>query len=111
VVDPEGRVVLLEALPGARARWGIRERAASVARRVRGVEPAHHGEYDPEVVSALSLRGARTLRPHLAALAEAGWRRVRTVRLRDVEEARRSASPAPLGWLESIPQYAIVAEA
>ena len=111
VVAPRGRVVLLEALPSAVSFLGLRERAASVARRALRVEPDHHGAYDPEVVAALSLRGARTLRPHLSALEAAGWRRIRTHRLRDIEEARRSATPAPLGWLESVPQFAIVADA
>jgi SAM-dependent methyltransferase len=111
VVAPGGRVVLFEALPSAAAFSGLRGLAAGVARRALGVEPDHHGEYDPEVVDVLTLRGVRTLRPHLAALESAGWRRVRTQRLRDVEEARRTASRAPLGWLESVPHFAIVAEA
>jgi hypothetical protein len=32
-------------------------------------------------------------------------------RLRDVEWARRMAAPWPLGWLETVPQFAIVADA
>jgi ubiquinone/menaquinone biosynthesis C-methylase UbiE len=111
VVAPGGRVVLLEALPSAVSFWGLREQVAGVARRALRVQPDHHGEYDPEVVAALFLRGARTLEPHLAALEAAGWRRCRTHRLRDVEDARRAAAPAPLGWLESIPHFAIVADA
>jgi hypothetical protein len=45
------------------------------------------------------------------AVAEAGWRRIRIERLRDVEWARRIASPFPLGWLETVPRFAVVAEA
>ena len=48
--------------------------------------------------------------PLLAAVAAAGWRGVSLERLRDVEWARRLAAPWPLGWLETLPHYAIVAD-
>jgi hypothetical protein len=45
------------------------------------------------------------------AVVAAGWRRVRIERLADVEWARSSREPWPLGWLSARPQYAIVADA
>jgi hypothetical protein len=52
-----------------------------------------------------------TPEPLFAAVEEAGWRSLRFKRLRDVEWARRLASPPLLGWLEEVPQYVVIAEA
>ena len=61
-----------------------------------------------------SLPLAGRMRPQalIEALAEAGWGRYRIERLRDVEWARRMAAPnALLGLLETVPHFALTAEA
>ena len=45
------------------------------------------------------------------AVQEAGWKAVRIKRLRDVEWAARLHEPWPLGWLEQLPRYVLVAGA
>jgi SAM-dependent methyltransferase len=109
-VVPEGRLVLFESLI---ARGGAGERMRSLAaaglKRAMRTPPEHHGEYDPALLSSLPLARAATLRPMLESVEEAGWRRIRLERLRDVEWARRSASPL-LGRLQEVPRFAIVAD-
>lgn len=111
-VAPHGRLVLLEGMwggsgPGKR----IREAAVEVLRRIYRTPPDHHAPYDPRILAELPL--ARLTSPQLLidAVREAGWRAVRLYRLRDVEWARRAVAPPLLGWLESVPRYAIVADA
>jgi SAM-dependent methyltransferase len=86
--------------------------AVEAVRKLRRVPHEHHGSYDPDLQESLPL--ARRMGP--AALMEAagaaGWRLGRIERLRDVEWARRLASPSPLlGWLETRPHFALLAEA
>lgn len=111
-VAPHGRLVLFE---GIFDRIGLVQRARDLAAgRVRtflGISHDHHGEYSPELLRALPLARATSPLPIVQAVAEAGWRRVRIERLRDVEWARRMASPPLLGWLETVPRFALVAEA
>jgi hypothetical protein len=47
----------------------------------------------------------------IEAVQEAGWKAVRLKRLRDVEWAARLHEPWPLGWLEQLPRYVLVADA
>jgi ubiquinone/menaquinone biosynthesis C-methylase UbiE len=111
-VTPDGRLVLFE---GIFDRVGVvqkvRDTAAGQVRRILGISHDHHGEYSDELLRALPLARATSPLPVVHAVAEAGWRRVRIERLRDVEWARRIASPPLLGWLESVPRFALVAEA
>jgi len=44
-------------------------------------------------------------------VVEAGWTRVRIARLRDVEWAQRVREHPLIGWLETHPRFAIVADA
>ena len=111
-VAPTGRLVVFEGIwrrDGTAAR--VRGRASDTLRRFLAVPHDHHGEYDPELLAALPLAGAPTPGPLLRSVADAGWRAIRIQRLRDVEWARRMALPFPLGWLETRPQFAVVADA
>jgi hypothetical protein len=49
--------------------------------------------------------------PLVRVVRDAGWRGIRIRRLRDVEWARRLQQPWPLGWLEHLPRYVLVADA
>jgi ubiquinone/menaquinone biosynthesis C-methylase UbiE len=111
-VAPGGRLVLFE---GIFDRVGLAQKARDLAsgqvRRMLGISHNHHGEYSPELLRALPLSRATSPLAIVQAVTEAGWRRVRMERLRDVEWARRMASPPVLGWLETVPRFAVVAEA
>jgi ubiquinone/menaquinone biosynthesis C-methylase UbiE len=112
VVRPGGRLVLLEAIVGgddvvARAR----RRAADGYKRVIGVPDSHHAPYPQDVLASLPFSRLTSPAPVVAAVYQAGWRAVRIARLRDVEWARRTQTPWPLGWLEHVPHVAITADA
>jgi SAM-dependent methyltransferase len=111
-VAPQGRLVLYEGIFNRSGGWA-RFRAALVtaAKRTAGVPSDHHGQYSEELLAALPLAGAGTALPLIEAVREAGWRRIRMERLRDVEWARRMASPLLIGWLESAERFAILADA
>jgi SAM-dependent methyltransferase len=104
------RLVLFEGIWGG---WSadVRERIAGAIRFVLRTPPDHHGPYPEEVLPHLPLLRQPTPRPLVDAVWEAGWRRVRIRRLRDVEWAARLHEPWPLGWIESLPRYALVADA
>lgn len=111
-VAPHGRLVLLEGTwggsgPGKR----VREAAVEVLRRIYRIPPDHHAPYDPRILAELPLARLTAPQPLIDAACDAGWRAVRLYRLRDVEWARRTIAPPLLGWLESVPRYAIVADA
>ena len=96
----------------AGAMFKLRGAAAQAMRRALGVPHDHHGHYEPDLLAALPLASAVSPAPMIEAVTEAGWRHIRLERLRDVEWARRiSIRPAVLGWLESLPHFALVAEA
>jgi SAM-dependent methyltransferase len=112
VVTPGGRLVLFEGLWGRsdlvqRARDGV----ADALRRLYGIPHDHHAEYDPDVLEQLPLARLPSAEPLIHAVYRSGWRGVRIRRLRDVEWARRIAARPVLGWLEQIPQYALIADA
>lgn len=112
VVAPNGRLVVFEGIFSRESLWWrARGRAAHAVRAALGVHHDHHGSYDPELLAALPLARAVSPAPLLDAVRQAGWRRVRIERVRDVEWARRMAAPWPLGRLEGVPQFAIVADA
>ena len=89
----------------------LRHAAATGLRKLYRIPLEHHGEYDADLIAALPLAGRMRPAALIESLAEAGWRRFRFERLRDVEWARRIASPNPLlGALESVPHFALLAE-
>jgi SAM-dependent methyltransferase len=112
VVRPGGRLVLFEGV------WGRtdlvqrgREALAELLRRAYGIPHDHHAEYDPAILAELPLSRLPSAEPLIDAVYGAGWRAVRIRRLRDVEWARRIGAPRTLGALESVPQFALIADA
>jgi SAM-dependent methyltransferase len=106
------RVVLFEGTwgstsPGARLRGAVAEAIRGVMR----TPPDHHAPYPDDVLRELPLARLPSPVPLIEALREAGWHAVRIKRLRDVEWAAALHEPWPLGWLESLPRYALVAHA
>lgn len=112
VVAPGAALLLLEGLHG---REGVvhraRELSLGAVRKVLGKEPGHHGHYDPDLLASLPLARATSPAPLLQMVTTGGWSRIRIERLRDVEWARRLASPPALGALEAVPLFAVIAEA
>lgn len=111
-VAPGGRLAMFEGVwgattPGQRAK----DAAATVLRRAMGTPPDHHAPYAAEVLAQLPLSRMPSPLPLIDAVREAGWTGVRIQRLRDVEWAARIREPWPLGWLESLPRYALAADA
>jgi ubiquinone/menaquinone biosynthesis C-methylase UbiE len=112
VARPGGRLVLFEGI------WGrtdlvqrARDRAAETVRRAYAIPHDHHAEYDEGILAELPLSRLPSAEPLIDAIGAAGWRAVRIRRLRDVEWARRIAARPVLGALESVPQFALVADA
>jgi SAM-dependent methyltransferase len=111
-VAPGGRLLLFEGVFSRTGpAWKARGLVADGVRRALGVRHDHHAGYDPDLLASLPLAHAPSPIPLLEAVRAAGWRAVRIQRLRDVEWARRIATPWPLGWLETTPQFAVVADA
>lgn len=111
-VAPQGRLALFEGKWGGSGpgQW-VRDAAVEILRRIYRIPPEHHAPYDARILAQLPLARLTSPQPLIDAVREAGWRAVRLSRLRDVEWARRAVGPPLLGWLESVPRYAIVAEA
>ena len=108
---PGGRLVLFEGLWGSRTPADRARRAASdVARRVMGVADHHHAPYPDEVLEALPLARMPSPAPLVDAVYDGGWTGVRIQRLRDVEWAARLHEPWPLGWLQHVPRYVLIAD-
>jgi ubiquinone/menaquinone biosynthesis C-methylase UbiE len=84
---------------------------ARVIERALGAKDGHHASYPTEVVERLPLGHVTSSRPFLDAAREAGWTRLRLLRLRDVEWAIERREPWPIGWLRHRPRYAIVGDA
>jgi hypothetical protein len=107
-----GRLVLFEGVWGSRALvpWA-KGRAAEALRALMRTAPDHHAPYPEEVLAELPLARIPSPLPLIEAVDEAGWRGVRIKRLRDVEWAARLHEPWPLGWLEQLPRYVLVADA
>ncbi len=111
-VAPEGRLLLFEGIFSRDSlEWRARGALADAVRRLLGIRDDHHASYDRDLLASLPLARAVSPGPLLEALANAGWRRARIERLRDVEWARRLMSPPLLGRLEGIPQFGVVADA
>jgi SAM-dependent methyltransferase len=112
VTRPGGRLVLFEGVWGRTvAVQRLRDLGAEALRRLYAIPHDHHAHYDPEVLSRLPFARLPSARPLVDTVYEAGWRAVRLRRLRDVEWARRIAARPALGALESVPQYALIADA
>jgi SAM-dependent methyltransferase len=112
VTTTGGRLVLYEGRWGVGgAAWRARRTAADALRRLRRGGPDHHAEYEPDVLSALPLARGVDVDLIMAAVEASGWRAVRVERLRDVEWAYRVVSPPVQGWLESVPRFAVIADA
>jgi ubiquinone/menaquinone biosynthesis C-methylase UbiE len=106
------RLVLFEGVWGSkaldqRARFLVAERLRTLMR----TPPDHHAPYPEDVLAELPLARLPSPVPLIEAVQEAGWKAVRIKRLRDVEWAARMHEPWPLGWLEQLPRYALVAGA
>jgi SAM-dependent methyltransferase len=111
VTAPGGRLVLFEGVWGSRAPAARARRAvADRLRRVMGVADHHHAPYPDAVLAKLPLARMPSPLPLVGAVHEAGWTGARIQRLRDVEWAARLHEPWPLGWLEHLPRYALVAD-
>ena len=82
---------------------------AGAIERAYGIDDHHHADYPQDL--ALPLQAMRSPGPYVAAVAAAGWTRIRIARLRDVEWAIAQRQPWPLGLLTHRPRYAIVADA
>jgi SAM-dependent methyltransferase len=112
VTRPGGRLALFEGV------WGrtdlvqrARDTLAEAFRRLYSIPHDHHAEYDEAILAELPMARMPSARPLIDTVYEAGWRAVRLRRLHDVEWARRIAAKPILGVLESIPQYALIADA
>ncbi len=107
---PGGRLVLLEGTWGKTGGIaGLQEEARTLARRIRGAEPGHHGHYTDRVVSALP--HANGLRPaDVVALVQASpWGQARLERLRDVEWAELEGRSLIDQLLGTSPRWAVTA--
>ena len=107
---PTGRLVLIEGT------WGkttgiaaLQAEARSLARRVRGAEPGHHGHYTDRVVSALP--HANGINPaEMVTLVQASpWGQARLERLRDVEWATLEGRSLLDQLLGTNPRWAVTA--
>lgn len=106
------RLVLFEGIWGSSAlRDRVRIALAEAVRRAMRTPPDHHAPYPAEVLRDLPLARMPSPAPLIDAVHAAGWRAVRIKRLGDVEWAAMQHEPWPLGWLEHLPRYAIVADA
>jgi len=111
VVAPGGRLVMFEGVWGSRAPADrARHAVADVIRRWLGRADHHHAPYPDDVIEALPLARMPSPAPLVDAVYRAGWTGVRLRRSRDVEWAARLHEPWPLGWLEHLPRYAVVAD-
>jgi SAM-dependent methyltransferase len=91
---------------------GVRHAAIATLRRMHRVQHEHHAEYEPELLASLPLASRMGPAALIEVAAEAGWRRYRIERLRDVEWARRMAAHGRLlGRLETVAHFAMLAEA
>jgi SAM-dependent methyltransferase len=109
---PGGRLVLFEGIWG---RNDLVQRAKDLAiegfQRLYRIPHDHHADYDPDVLAQLPLARLPSAEPLIRVVYDGGWHGVRIQRLYDVEWTRRLQSPLGLGWLESIPQFALAADA
>lgn len=111
-VAPNGRLVLVEGSwgPGQAASLdGIRAAARHLARQVTGHEPGHHGEYSPQVRSALPHSDGLSTQQVVDLVQASGWGQARLERLRDVEWAYLDGRSVLDQLLGTTPRWAVVA--
>ena len=109
---PDGRLVLFEGIWGRTdAVQRAKDLAIDALQRIHRTPHDHHADYDPAVLAQLPLARLTSAEPLIRSVYEAGWRAPRIRRLYDIEWARRLQAPLGLGWLESIPQFALYAVA
>jgi SAM-dependent methyltransferase len=111
VTAPGGRLLVMEGIHGPGPARRLRDGAAGALRRLLAIPHDHHDHYDPDLVRALPLLGASSPAPLVVAVGKAGWRWARIERLRDVEWARRLLPPRAVSLMESVPLYAVAADA
>jgi SAM-dependent methyltransferase len=106
------RLVSYEGIFGSNSlAFRARRRAAGTLGRLLRVPHDHHAEYEADLRAALPLAGGMQPATLIGMLGAAGWTRFRFERLRDVEWARRLGATNPLlGYLESVPHFALLAE-
>ena len=109
---PTGRLVLFESAWGAGAAPIDRLRSQVLSRwqRLRRVPPDHHGSYPAEVQAGLPMGAGPSPNTLIEAVAAAGWRAPRLVRLRDVEWAYAESQPLLERLLGTRPRFAVIAE-
>jgi SAM-dependent methyltransferase len=109
---PSGRLVLLESAWGAGAAPidQLRSQILSRWQRLRRVPPDHHGSYPAEVRAVLPMGAGPSPNALIEAVAGAGWRAPRLVRLRDVEWAYAEGQPLLERVLGTHPRFAVIAE-
>lgn len=107
-----GRLVLFEGVWGADTPLrAAKDQAAKALRKAMGIHDHHHAPYPDDVVAQLPLAEMTSPVPLIEMVREAGWNGLRIQRLRDVEWAAIQHAPWPLGWVESRPHYALIADA
>ena len=108
-----GRLVIFEGSWGGGGPFTAAKEAMERAlRRALGARvDHHHGPYPDDVVDRLPLRAVESPAPFVTAIHDAGWRRTRIARLRDVEWAIEQRESWPLGALVHRPRYALIADA
>jgi SAM-dependent methyltransferase len=111
-VAPNGHLVLFESAWGAGASPidQLRSQILSRWQRLRRVPPDHHGSYPAEVQASLPMGGGPSPSTLIEAVAEAGWKAPRLVRLRDVEWAYTEAQPLLERVLGTRPRFAVIAD-
>jgi SAM-dependent methyltransferase len=109
-VAPHARLALVE------SSWGnltgidkLRSKARIALNQLRHVEPAHHGEYSDEVMSALPHGGGVGPEAAVSLVKASGWGQARLVRLRDVEWATIEGRSLLYDLLGTFPRWAVVA--
>ncbi|HUY63338.1 MAG TPA: methyltransferase domain-containing protein [Acidimicrobiales bacterium] len=109
-VAPAGRLVVIESIWGtADALERLRGAGRDALRRARGIARDHHDDYPAEVRGRLPFGRGTAPGDVVAAVAEAGWKAPRLVRLRDVEWAERQAMALPERCLGVAPRFAVLA--
>ena len=111
VTAPGGRLLILEGHHRAGLLDDVQWAVADALRRVLGVPHDHHAHYDEDLRTQLPLAGRTSPEGLTEAVQAAGWRAVRLERLRDVESARRQLPPRLIHVVESIPLFALSADA
>ncbi len=109
-VAPTGRLVLFEGMYFSHERSEVaRDRLRKTARLLRRLPPAHHDDYDAELMAQLPLTRGMTPDVLVDLVESSGWGPARLERLRDIEWTRRLAL-SPVDRLVGVsPNFVITA--